>query len=215
MENNELKPCPFCGGEAVVEKRFSWEKTFYVCKCIQCKAESSFETTQEWAAAAWNRRYSPEQKDFKPLLLPADALDEATKDGIRTGGKLQIPEVVETGNIWYLRKATEKDLWEKFQRISELLSDIKESLQVGVKPLEWQDEDNGDVSRAWICSNFYFRANDCGDCYLVKADNRGKPISSMTIRENGIEALEIQKRIAEAWLKDIVAAALGIGRSEE
>lgn len=194
-------------------KRLTWEKELYVVACRDCNAMSSQEPTREWAAAAWNRRYSPEQKDFKPLLLPADALDEATKDGIRTGGKLQIPEVVETGNIWYLRKATEKDLWEKFQRISELLSDIKESLQVGVKPLEWQDEDNGDVARAWICANFYFKAKDCGECYLVKADNRGEPISSMAIRENGIESLEMQKRIAEAWLKDLVAAALGVERS--
>lgn len=214
MNNEELKPCPFCGGEAEIVEDSLFGEDYYAGRCRSCAATSIFEFTKEEAVAAWNRRYTPEQKDFKPLILPADALDEATKDGIRTGGKLQIPEVVETGNIWYLRKATEKDLWENFQRISELLSDIKESLQVGVKPLEWQDEDNRDVACAWICANFYFKAKGCGECYLVKADNHGKPISSMAIRENGIESLEMQKRIAEAWLKDIVAAALGIGRSE-
>ena len=46
----ELKPCPFCGGEAHFVNGSTW------LACAGCGAETSFFDTQEEAAEAWNRR---------------------------------------------------------------------------------------------------------------------------------------------------------------
>lgn len=49
----ELKPCPFCGGEAKVQS-FSHDRTVY---CTDCNARvQKFFPTREEAIEAWNRR---------------------------------------------------------------------------------------------------------------------------------------------------------------
>lgn len=51
---NELKPCPFCGGQANI----SWGnvyKVFYVF-CTKCKARHPNRLTRELAIECWNRR---------------------------------------------------------------------------------------------------------------------------------------------------------------
>ena len=53
---NELKKCPFCGGEAELE----WEGDSYVISCKECNAEMAFEPTRESAVEAWNRRVAAE-----------------------------------------------------------------------------------------------------------------------------------------------------------
>lgn len=59
---DELKPCPFCGGEPDIKKHtFSvtshcMEYTFGV-KCYRCKVETwQFFQTEGFAIEAWNRR---------------------------------------------------------------------------------------------------------------------------------------------------------------
>lgn len=54
MEENEieLKPCPFCGGEA----RFAGGEVFDWVSCTSCRAESRCECSKVEAAEAWNRR---------------------------------------------------------------------------------------------------------------------------------------------------------------
>lgn len=52
---SDLKPCPFCGGEANVFPNFT-AKDCYVVECDDCKADSAYCTTEEAAIAAWNRR---------------------------------------------------------------------------------------------------------------------------------------------------------------
>lgn len=55
---NELKPCPFCGGEAKIGK-ISIDKTYYVqCGNGYCDVLPSTYTytTEEQAIEHWNRR---------------------------------------------------------------------------------------------------------------------------------------------------------------
>lgn len=49
----ELKPCPFCGGEAELIDKY--EGVFWII-CKGCLCESGFVKTKEEAINAWNRR---------------------------------------------------------------------------------------------------------------------------------------------------------------
>lgn len=57
----ELKPCPFCGGEAeVVTRTFKkWMLktiTYHYIRCQVCRATSAPDYSEAEAATAWNRR---------------------------------------------------------------------------------------------------------------------------------------------------------------
>ena len=57
----ELKPCPFCGGEAIyittAIKAGDLVKEFYSISCLDCNAEIyKYCKTEEEAIEAWNRR---------------------------------------------------------------------------------------------------------------------------------------------------------------
>lgn len=57
---NELKPCPFCGGEAWISQKWSCdsEKYWYQVGCTLCDIGmlTRTKTIEEDAIAAWNRR---------------------------------------------------------------------------------------------------------------------------------------------------------------
>lgn len=55
---NELKPCPFCGGEGVVQEHvFHGYSSTYGVVCFDCCAETKqFFTDKKVAIRAWNRR---------------------------------------------------------------------------------------------------------------------------------------------------------------
>ena len=54
----ELKPCPFCGGEADCNNngfmQYGWKK--WAVECPMCGVVSHFFDTEEKAIEAWNRR---------------------------------------------------------------------------------------------------------------------------------------------------------------
>ena len=52
----ELKPCPFCGGEAVIGENTVFDGMFYAC-CVDCSASvgDEFNSIEE-ATTAWNTR---------------------------------------------------------------------------------------------------------------------------------------------------------------
>ena len=59
----ELKPCPFCGGEAVVA---TWRDEHgrldpTVIGCSVCKAQSGLYDRKKQATEAWNRRVGEEE----------------------------------------------------------------------------------------------------------------------------------------------------------
>ena len=57
-----LKPCPFCGGQAIVqEMRYSMLQSEDFVKCINCGAESSrYYDDIHSSIKAWNRRVNDE-----------------------------------------------------------------------------------------------------------------------------------------------------------
>lgn len=63
---SELKPCPCCGGKAVITKGYTstldtWPQgTFHRVFCGACQLRQLFHASPEAAADAWNRRPQPE-----------------------------------------------------------------------------------------------------------------------------------------------------------
>ena len=60
---NELKPCPFCGGEAEIIKTNQCMAKYYsvVCKNKSCRGRGAKPiSSKHHAIAAWNRRANDE-----------------------------------------------------------------------------------------------------------------------------------------------------------
>lgn len=54
--NEQLKPCPFCGGDASKAARFNMGYAGDGVKCNKCKAETPFYLVEQKAADWWNTR---------------------------------------------------------------------------------------------------------------------------------------------------------------
>ena len=54
--SEELKPCPFCGGEASIRHFAFHSGAKYHVVCESCLCSVSYEWTPEEAAEAWNTR---------------------------------------------------------------------------------------------------------------------------------------------------------------
>ena len=53
----KLKPCPFCGGEAVLDDDFFYtDEPAYIISCNKCYSSSDVYDTEHEAIEAWNRR---------------------------------------------------------------------------------------------------------------------------------------------------------------
>ena len=57
---NELKPCPFCGGEAVVttktERIYNTFETFFLVRCKSCGCETSTSYEKQIVIDKWEKR---------------------------------------------------------------------------------------------------------------------------------------------------------------
>ena len=57
---DELKRCPFCGGEATLERKISKSTgkmyTYHTAICQECHASTGWQKTKGQARTAWNRR---------------------------------------------------------------------------------------------------------------------------------------------------------------
>ena len=66
----ELKPCPFCGGEAYIDREdcYGVQDDYYMVHCEKCSLQfgfcSMFESEEE-AIEAWNRRADNEAEPVK------------------------------------------------------------------------------------------------------------------------------------------------------
>ena len=58
VNTNELtlKPCPFCGGEAILVKDFSSFKDWTYVRCKECGAATSVSGNAYKAIELWNKR---------------------------------------------------------------------------------------------------------------------------------------------------------------
>ncbi len=60
---SELKPCPFCGGDAMLlafEPSAGSAPPYWMGNCITCDADGPARHDKDKAAEAWNRRETPE-----------------------------------------------------------------------------------------------------------------------------------------------------------
>lgn len=54
---SELKPCPFCGGEAKLENlSLVTDRAFWVVHCSKCRVSTPCESKKERVLKIWNRR---------------------------------------------------------------------------------------------------------------------------------------------------------------
>ena len=76
--NEELKPCPFCGGNNLSVEGI----TFYWVECTDCNASIAGNETKEEAVEAWNRRayVEPERKQGKWIAHYSD--EDGERDGV-------------------------------------------------------------------------------------------------------------------------------------
>ena len=63
--NDELKPCPFCGGTPIVS---GCDDTLWSVICKKCAASIDYNETKQEAIEEWNRRVQP---TFTPDELDA------------------------------------------------------------------------------------------------------------------------------------------------
>lgn len=54
--SDKLKPCPFCGGEAIVD---GCDDTLWIVICKDCNASINYNETKQDAIIAWNSRIRP------------------------------------------------------------------------------------------------------------------------------------------------------------
>ena len=106
MENNRLKPCPFCGGEACIYAPGPIEH-HVACRNPECYAESHGWSTEAEAIEAWNTR-----ADFEFGGIPC------TEENMREYGWVRLRKCHETAIDKFFRGCSECGyMWEYMYRI--------------------------------------------------------------------------------------------------
>ena len=77
MSDERLKPCPFCGGEAICIERASNYPYIYGVMCMDCHCRTSFGKDTDKVIKTWNTR--------KPMERIAEKLEESKTNFSRMG----------------------------------------------------------------------------------------------------------------------------------
>jgi Lar family restriction alleviation protein len=93
-----LKPCPFCGGEAGVVANRPFPDAYV--QCGECDAEGPVSASEAAAVNAWNRRV------VDPALAAAEARAEKAEAALREAKASTLREVAED----FERRATTSDI---------------------------------------------------------------------------------------------------------
>ena len=80
--SNTLLPCPFCGGEAILESNKLRYGTTYSAYCQKCGAEIA-EFSEHEAIAAWNRR-ADHIRDTTKMVSNADRIRSMSDEELAT-----------------------------------------------------------------------------------------------------------------------------------
>ena len=77
----ELKPCPFCGGEAeIVDTGDLYGHCEYSVSCTSCNCNTDWLTNKKEAVQAWNKRaFDYETADHISSFLQDNGYDDASK----------------------------------------------------------------------------------------------------------------------------------------
>ena len=78
MENEKLKPCPFCGGRAKFMETRVFGRGKTRASCATCSTSTTWLSGEDEAAKVWNRRTEPAAES--PALI---AVDDSPSDLIR------------------------------------------------------------------------------------------------------------------------------------
>ena len=88
----DLKPCPFCNGEA---RDWGSEERGYGVECRDCNADVSTSRTHEQAIAAWNCRADRDAE----LVDTASDIDKARREGWAQGMKDTLANIQAAGKM--------------------------------------------------------------------------------------------------------------------
>lgn len=70
----KLKPCPFCGGKAIIEKS-NVEYPNYFARCTTCRVQTMWYADKEKLVAAWNNRIEQKTDDIQEKPTCEASLD--------------------------------------------------------------------------------------------------------------------------------------------
>ena len=96
MSDERLKPCPFCGGEAICIERASNYPYIYGVMCMDCHCRTSFGKDTDKVIKTWNTR--------KPMERIVEKLEEAGFKFVTHGGNQMVSleeaiEIVKGGGV--------------------------------------------------------------------------------------------------------------------
>ena len=94
---NELKPCPFCGGETEWWQQFGWDREplGYMAGCCSCGIQTWICDTKEQAIEAWNKRAEPQKVAVANVTFTQEQIDEIKEYCLRNLSRYTPVEVVE------------------------------------------------------------------------------------------------------------------------
>lgn len=86
--SNELKPCPFCGGNAEV----TYAMGEYWARCPRCRASGSMEQTEGLAIEAWSRR--PTEDALQARIAELESENARLREALEKIKKMSYPDNV-------------------------------------------------------------------------------------------------------------------------
>lgn len=92
MSENNLKPCPFCGGEPKMEVLGGKGSDHRTVQCSKCKCDLHWQITEEFAIAAWNTRHDPQRQRLVDALKAAQSLADAMETCHQCKGTVLVEE---------------------------------------------------------------------------------------------------------------------------
>lgn len=233
---DELKPCPFCGGEAEIKKGCTFGGNFYFVKCKKCSSEGERKYGKSEAIAAWNKRVCCEKKPER-LAANSDAVNGlgANSEKPNTLGEIETMRrkleyyegdaggasvadlLAENKALWryvhFCRNASANDFQEIRDKAIGLLVEQKSGLFLTPK-LTYTDVEKMVRPLEWkgnIAENLL-------GAFMIVEDKDSDGGLSLVFDDYWLcfgGSIAELKQAAQRFLVDLVAAALGVERSAE